>query len=122
MNKELALKIVKGFNEQKESIEQLRDVVIEGAALRLRPILLTTITTIVGITPLIFASDIWRPADRCGLSCVRAEGGDRKEGQHRHQSGELHIRLALHQGDAVVPGQRRFTDQEYIRVEGPIGC
>jgi HAE1 family hydrophobic/amphiphilic exporter-1 len=39
----------------------LRDVVIEGAALRLRPILLTTVTTIVGIAPLIFASDLWRP-------------------------------------------------------------
>ena len=39
----------------------LREVVIEGAALRLRPILLTTITTVVGIAPLIFASDLWRP-------------------------------------------------------------
>ena len=39
----------------------LRDVVIEGAALRLRPILLTSVTTIVGISPLIFASDLWRP-------------------------------------------------------------
>lgn len=39
----------------------LREVVIEGAALRLRPILLTTITTIVGIAPLIFASSLWRP-------------------------------------------------------------
>ncbi len=39
----------------------LRTVVIEGAARRLRPILLTTITTIVGIAPLIFASDLWRP-------------------------------------------------------------
>jgi multidrug efflux pump len=39
----------------------LRDVVIEGATLRLRPILLTTITTIVGIAPLIFASELWRP-------------------------------------------------------------
>jgi multidrug efflux pump len=39
----------------------LRDVVIEGASLRLRPILLTSVTTIVGITPLIFASDLWRP-------------------------------------------------------------
>jgi predicted RND superfamily exporter protein len=39
----------------------LRSVVIEGAALRLRPILLTTVTTIVGIAPLVFASDLWRP-------------------------------------------------------------
>lgn len=39
----------------------LRDVVIEGAASRLRPIALTAITTVVGITPLVFASDLWRP-------------------------------------------------------------
>ncbi len=39
----------------------LRTVVIEGAALRLRPIFLTTLTTIVGIAPLAFASDLWRP-------------------------------------------------------------
>lgn len=39
----------------------LRSVVIEGAALRIRPIFLTTLTTIVGITPLIFASSLWRP-------------------------------------------------------------
>ncbi len=39
----------------------LRTVVIEGAATRLRPIFLTTLTTVVGVTPLIFASSLWRP-------------------------------------------------------------
>lgn len=39
----------------------LRDVVIEGAARRLRPILLTAITTVVGVAPLIFVSELWRP-------------------------------------------------------------
>ena len=39
----------------------LRNVVIEGTSLRLRPIFLTTVTTVVGIAPLIFASDMWRP-------------------------------------------------------------
>jgi multidrug efflux pump subunit AcrB len=39
----------------------LRAVVLRGGAMRLRPILLTSITTIVGIFPLLFASDLWRP-------------------------------------------------------------
>jgi multidrug efflux pump subunit AcrB len=39
----------------------LHDVVIEGAASRLRPILLTTLTTVIGIAPLIYASDLWNP-------------------------------------------------------------
>ena len=37
------------------------DVVIEGATTRLRPILLTTITTVVGIFPLTYASELWGP-------------------------------------------------------------
>lgn len=37
------------------------EVVLQGATARLRPILLTTITTVVGITPLIFASALWAP-------------------------------------------------------------
>jgi len=39
----------------------IQEVVTEGAAMRLRPILLTTITTVVGISPLIFASELWGP-------------------------------------------------------------
>lgn len=39
----------------------LRDVVIEGATIRLRPILLTKITSIIGLIPLLFASDLWKP-------------------------------------------------------------
>lgn len=39
----------------------LREVVIEGGAIRLRPILLTKITSIVGLVPLLFAADLWRP-------------------------------------------------------------
>ena len=39
----------------------LRDIVIEGAARRIRPILLTAITTVVGVAPLIFVSALWRP-------------------------------------------------------------
>lgn len=39
----------------------ITDAVIDGSVSRLRPILLTTITTVVGIFPLVFASDIWGP-------------------------------------------------------------
>jgi multidrug efflux pump subunit AcrB len=36
-------------------------IVLEGAASRLRPILLTTLTTVIGIIPLLFASSLWAP-------------------------------------------------------------
>lgn len=39
----------------------IEDVVVQGATQRLRPILLTTLTTVIGITPLIFASTLWAP-------------------------------------------------------------
>lgn len=37
------------------------DAVLEGATSRLRPILLTTATTIFGMTPLLLSSPVWRP-------------------------------------------------------------
>lgn len=39
----------------------IQEIVLEGSALRLRPILLTTITTVIGIMPLLFASSLWAP-------------------------------------------------------------
>lgn len=39
----------------------LRDVVLEASASRLRPILLTSTTTVVGMIPLTFAGDMWAP-------------------------------------------------------------
>ncbi|HEX4799062.1 MAG TPA: efflux RND transporter permease subunit [Candidatus Paceibacterota bacterium] len=38
-----------------------RDVVIEGSASRIRPILLTSATTIIGMIPLTYAGDMWAP-------------------------------------------------------------
>jgi len=37
------------------------DIIVEGAKRRLRPILLTSATTIVGMIPLLFSSPMWRP-------------------------------------------------------------
>jgi|GEM_PF-188594 len=39
----------------------VEEIVIEGAAIRLRPILLTTVTTIIGVSPLLTQSAIWSP-------------------------------------------------------------
>ncbi len=37
------------------------DVVVDSAGMRLRPIVLTTITTVIGMGPLIFANATWAP-------------------------------------------------------------
>ena len=37
------------------------EVVLDAASNRLRPILLTTVTTVIGMIPLIFAGDLWSP-------------------------------------------------------------
>jgi multidrug efflux pump subunit AcrB len=39
----------------------IEDVVTEAATNRLRPILLTTVTTVIGMIPLTYADDIWAP-------------------------------------------------------------
>jgi multidrug efflux pump subunit AcrB len=39
----------------------VREVVLDAAANRLRPILLTTITTVFGMVPLTYAGDLWSP-------------------------------------------------------------
>lgn len=38
-----------------------KDIVVEGGVQRLRPILLTTLTTVIGVVPLTYASAIWAP-------------------------------------------------------------
>ena len=44
-----------------EHTESLRDVVVEASAVRLRPIFLTTVTTVIGMIPLTTASALWGP-------------------------------------------------------------
>ncbi|MBU1046167.1 efflux RND transporter permease subunit [Patescibacteria group bacterium] len=39
----------------------IKNIVIESASIRLRPVLLTTITTVIGMVPLLFASATWNP-------------------------------------------------------------
>ena len=41
--------------------QTLIDVVVDASASRFRPIVLTTITTVVGMIPLSFASALWGP-------------------------------------------------------------
>lgn len=41
--------------------QSLVDVVVEASATRFRPIILTTVTTVVGMIPLSFASSLWGP-------------------------------------------------------------
>ncbi len=46
---------------RKNPDRDMLEIVLEGASLRLRPILLTTVTTVIGIFPLTYASDLWAP-------------------------------------------------------------
>jgi multidrug efflux pump subunit AcrB len=39
----------------------IKDVVLDTAGNRLRPILLTTTTTVIGMVPLTYAGDLWAP-------------------------------------------------------------
>lgn len=47
--------------EEEEGLLSKEDVVVEGSKRRLRPIFLTSATTIVGMIPLLFSSPMWRP-------------------------------------------------------------
>lgn len=41
--------------------DDMENIVVEASTRRLRPIILTTITTILGLVPLIFVSELWAP-------------------------------------------------------------
>ena len=46
---------------KRQPTRDLKSIIIETAGNRLRPILLTTITTVIGMIPLTFAGDLWAP-------------------------------------------------------------
>ena len=48
-------------NRRKNPGVPLRENVVEAAVSRLRPILLTTLTTVIGMIPLTYVSDLWSP-------------------------------------------------------------
>lgn len=48
-------------NRKKFPQKTIEENVVDAAVSRLRPILLTTITTVVGMIPLTYASDLWSP-------------------------------------------------------------
>jgi len=51
------------MNNMRKSNPELdiKEVVLRSATNRLRPILLTTITTVIGMIPLTYAGDLWAP-------------------------------------------------------------
>ena len=46
---------------KKDPTRNITDVVLDAAGNRLRPILLTTMTTVIGMVPLTYAGDLWAP-------------------------------------------------------------
>jgi multidrug efflux pump subunit AcrB len=51
--------VTEALADKEENI--LFDAIIESSAIRLRPIFLTTVTTVVGMIPLAFVSALWGP-------------------------------------------------------------
>jgi HAE1 family hydrophobic/amphiphilic exporter-1 len=49
------------LTEQQETPEKLQEIVLEGSVSRLRPVLLTAVTTVIGTLPLLWAAEIWVP-------------------------------------------------------------
>ncbi|HMO78081.1 MAG TPA: efflux RND transporter permease subunit [Candidatus Paceibacterota bacterium] len=58
-----AILLIDSMNQMRRSYPEMniKDVVLNASTNRLRPILLTTITTVVGMVPLIFAGELWAP-------------------------------------------------------------
>ena len=46
---------------KKDPTRDIKEVVLDAAGNRLRPILLTTATTVIGMIPLTYAGDLWAP-------------------------------------------------------------
>lgn len=61
VNNSIILLDVMNNRRRENAHEDMMTTVLDGSASRLRPILLTTITTVIGIVPLLFTADFWTP-------------------------------------------------------------
>jgi multidrug efflux pump subunit AcrB len=61
VNNSILLIDMMNIDRRKHPDKEIRDVVIDSAVGRLRPILLTTLTTVIGMIPLTFVGDLWAP-------------------------------------------------------------
>jgi HAE1 family hydrophobic/amphiphilic exporter-1 len=61
VNNSILLIDMMNSQRRREPEKAIRDVVIDSAVNRLRPILLTTLTTVIGMVPLTYADDLWAP-------------------------------------------------------------
>jgi len=59
-NSILLIDMMNQLRKTKPQLE-LKEVVLTASASRLRPILLTSVTTVIGMFPLAFAGDLWAP-------------------------------------------------------------
>lgn len=61
VNNSILLIDMMNYDRKQNPQKPIREVVIDSAVSRLRPILLTTTTTVIGMLPLVFAGDLWAP-------------------------------------------------------------
>jgi multidrug efflux pump subunit AcrB len=61
VNNSILLIDVMNRARQADPTRPLKDVILTAAASRLRPILLTSLTTVIGMIPLTYAGDMWAP-------------------------------------------------------------
>jgi multidrug efflux pump subunit AcrB len=59
-NSILLITVINELRRQ-DPARDINEVILDGATSRLRPILLTTITTVIGVIPLMFVSPLWAP-------------------------------------------------------------
>ena len=59
-NSILLIDMMNNMRKQRPT-DPIKDIVLDAASNRLRPILLTTITTVIGMIPLTYAGDLWSP-------------------------------------------------------------
>lgn len=61
VNNSILLIDIMNQSRKRDPEKDIREVVLDAASSRLRPILLTTVTTVVGMVPLTYAGDLWAP-------------------------------------------------------------